>query len=238
MILCLPSGGTTHFYCWRKHCHSGFRTIFGNGEQVRAFSYIDDVAPIIARGHLNLRARNEIFNVGADVPYTATGLFELLGIDEDSRSTKAYGFSTRWYDRFMRQAISRKMHSQFRIIGSVLCWFRCLQHPPLALLCKVFWFLIGPQDTFSDIRIWMNLLPKKLQLCPFPAFWDCQRSQFWGKWVGLCCCRGCECYWTSYRFSTSAVGSGGGSLQSRQGILRERALEFVSEKAEDVIKVR
>lgn len=121
----------------------------------------------------------------------------------------------------MRQAISPKMHSQFRIIGSVLCWFRCLQHPPLALLCKVFWFLISPQDTFSDIRIWMNLLPKKLQLCPFPAFWDCQRSQFWGEWVGLCCCRGCECYWTSYRFSTSAVGSGGGSLQSRQGTLRE-----------------
>ena len=44
------------------------------------------MAPIIARGPLNLRARNEIFNVGADVPYTATGLLELLGTDEDSRS--------------------------------------------------------------------------------------------------------------------------------------------------------
>lgn len=65
--------------------------------------------------------------------------------------------STRWYDRFMRQPISPKMHRQFRIIGSVLCWFRCLEHPPLALLYKVFWFLIGPQDTFSDIRLWMNL---------------------------------------------------------------------------------
>eukprot|EP00434_Breviolum_minutum_P020863 symbB.v1.2.018403.t2/scaffold1435.1/size118962/8 len=50
--------------------HGQPMTIFGNGEQVRAFSYIDDVAPIIARGPLNLRARNEIFNVGADVPYT------------------------------------------------------------------------------------------------------------------------------------------------------------------------
>jgi hypothetical protein len=53
---------------------------------VRAFSYIDDVAPIIARGPLNLRARNEIFNVGADVPYSATwwfGLFGLLGLFEN-----------------------------------------------------------------------------------------------------------------------------------------------------------
>lgn len=54
--------------------HEQPMTIFGNGEQVRAFSYIDDVAPIIARGPLNLRARNEIFNVGADVPYSVNEL--------------------------------------------------------------------------------------------------------------------------------------------------------------------
>ena len=59
------------FNPWFVPCPSP-RTIFGNGEQVRAFSYIDDVAPIIARGPLKLRARNEIFNVGADVPYSAT----------------------------------------------------------------------------------------------------------------------------------------------------------------------
>lgn len=47
---------------------------------MRAFSYIDDVAPIIARGPLNLRARNEIFNVGADVPYSATWWFGLFGL--------------------------------------------------------------------------------------------------------------------------------------------------------------
>lgn len=47
---------------------------------MRAFSYIDDVAPIIARGPLNLRARNEIFNVGADVPYSATWWFGFFGL--------------------------------------------------------------------------------------------------------------------------------------------------------------
>ncbi|CAK9041612.1 unnamed protein product [Durusdinium trenchii] len=49
-------------------------TIFGSGEQLRAFSYIDDVAPILARGPLQHRARNEIFNVGADVAYSVARL--------------------------------------------------------------------------------------------------------------------------------------------------------------------
>ena len=39
-------------------------TIFGNGEQKRAFSYIGDVAPAIARSICCRRAYGEIFNVG------------------------------------------------------------------------------------------------------------------------------------------------------------------------------
>ncbi len=45
-------------------------TIFGNGEQTRAFSYIDDVAPQIARSVNINEAINQVFNVGADKPYT------------------------------------------------------------------------------------------------------------------------------------------------------------------------
>lgn len=44
-------------------------TIFGDGHQTRAFSHIDDVAPVIARSVDVPRARNETFNVGADQPY-------------------------------------------------------------------------------------------------------------------------------------------------------------------------
>ncbi len=40
--------------------------IFGDGSQTRAFSYIDDVAPVIVRAGFEDVARNEIFNVGAD----------------------------------------------------------------------------------------------------------------------------------------------------------------------------
>jgi UDP-glucose 4-epimerase len=43
-------------------------TIFGDGEQTRAFSHISDVAPIIARSVELPSAFNEVFNVGADVP--------------------------------------------------------------------------------------------------------------------------------------------------------------------------
>ena len=49
-------------------------TIFGDGEQTRAFSYISDVAPIIAEAPHVPRALNQVFNVGADTPYTVKAL--------------------------------------------------------------------------------------------------------------------------------------------------------------------
>lgn len=53
-------------------------TIFGDGLQTRAFSYIDDVAPYIAKSPLLLNARNQIFNVGADIPYTLNDLAQAV----------------------------------------------------------------------------------------------------------------------------------------------------------------
>jgi UDP-glucose 4-epimerase len=49
-------------------------TIFGDGEQERAFTHIDDVAPVIANCVDIPGARNEVFNVGADVPFTVNHL--------------------------------------------------------------------------------------------------------------------------------------------------------------------
>ncbi|HME43771.1 MAG TPA: NAD-dependent epimerase/dehydratase family protein [Syntrophorhabdales bacterium] len=49
-------------------------TIFGDGIQQRAFSYIGDIAPIIARSPLVQDAQNRIFNIGADQPYTVNDL--------------------------------------------------------------------------------------------------------------------------------------------------------------------
>jgi UDP-glucose 4-epimerase len=53
-------------------------TIFGDGEQRRAFSYIDDVAPVIARSVLSPNAYNEVFNVGGDTPCTVNELARVV----------------------------------------------------------------------------------------------------------------------------------------------------------------
>jgi UDP-glucose 4-epimerase len=53
-------------------------SIFGDGTQVRAFTHINDVAPIIAASADCSSARNEIFNVGADEPYTVNQLAQIV----------------------------------------------------------------------------------------------------------------------------------------------------------------
>jgi UDP-glucose 4-epimerase len=53
-------------------------TIFGDGSQSRAFSYIDDVAIPIANSVVVKAARNEIFNIGADKPYTVKELASVV----------------------------------------------------------------------------------------------------------------------------------------------------------------
>jgi len=51
-------------------------TVFGDGEQSRAFSYIGDVAPVIANSIKINEAHNDVFNIGADIPYTINQLIE------------------------------------------------------------------------------------------------------------------------------------------------------------------
>lgn len=78
-------------------------TIFGDGEQTRAFSYIGDVAPIIARSVEIPEAYNDVFNVGADKPYSVNYLAETvaaaMGKDPartylDARNEVVHAFST------------------------------------------------------------------------------------------------------------------------------------------------
>lgn len=53
-------------------------TIFGDGTQTRAFSYIDDVAPVIAASIGRPNSYNEVFNVGADKPYSVNELADVV----------------------------------------------------------------------------------------------------------------------------------------------------------------
>ncbi len=53
-------------------------TIFGDGEQQRAFTHIGDVAPIIAHSVENPAAQNQVFNIGADVPFSVNVLARIV----------------------------------------------------------------------------------------------------------------------------------------------------------------
>jgi UDP-glucose 4-epimerase len=77
-------------------------TIFGDGMQTRAFSHIDDVAPVIAKSIEMPKAYNQVFNIGADKPYTvkelATMVCDSFGVKEmlefnDSRNEVMHAYS-------------------------------------------------------------------------------------------------------------------------------------------------
>ena len=53
-------------------------TVFGDGKQTRAFSYIKDVAPYIANSINIPTAYNQIFNIGADKNYTVSELAQTI----------------------------------------------------------------------------------------------------------------------------------------------------------------
>ncbi len=53
-------------------------TIFGDGNQQRAFTHVNDIAPNIAVSVEVSAARNEIFNIGADVPHTVNYLAKVV----------------------------------------------------------------------------------------------------------------------------------------------------------------
>jgi UDP-glucose 4-epimerase len=68
-------------------------TVFGDGQQTRAFSYISDVAPYIAASFDVPAAYNEVFNIGADRPFTvnelAARVVEAMGIEGEIRHLPA-----------------------------------------------------------------------------------------------------------------------------------------------------
>lgn len=64
-------------------------TVFGDGSQTRAFSYIKDVAPHIASSINIPAAYNEVFNIGADKDYSvkelANTIMDVMGLKGEIR---------------------------------------------------------------------------------------------------------------------------------------------------------
>lgn len=53
-------------------------TIFGDGLQTRAFSHISDILPIMTQAPMRKELLNDIYNIGADKPYTLNELAEVV----------------------------------------------------------------------------------------------------------------------------------------------------------------
>ncbi len=83
--------------------HGQPMTIFGDGLQTRAFTHIDDVAPLIARCVDMPESSNQIFNIGAETPTSVRDLAcivaKVLGADPeirflDARKEVVHAFSS------------------------------------------------------------------------------------------------------------------------------------------------
>lgn len=61
-------------------------TVYGDGEQTRAFSYIDDVSEIMAQSYDNESMFQNIFNIGGNTPYTINEIAESVIKSTGSKS--------------------------------------------------------------------------------------------------------------------------------------------------------
>lgn len=125
-------------------------TIFGDGTQTRAFSYIDSVAPLMADAIELPGCRNQVFNVGADEPCSlnrlATLVAQAMGVTPDVvhlpiRHEVQHAHAS--HDKARRVFGERPQASLEDGLGRMAAWAR--EHGA------------RPTTRFSDIEISRNL---------------------------------------------------------------------------------
>jgi UDP-glucose 4-epimerase len=108
-------------------------TVFGDGSQTRAFSYIGDVAPIIAEAIDIPEAYNQIFNIGADQPYSvkelAVRVAEAMGVEPalihlPARNEVADAYSS--HEKVRQVFGDRKLHGLDEGLKRMAAWV--IQH--------------------------------------------------------------------------------------------------------------
>jgi len=106
-------------------------SIFGDGAQTRAFSYIGDVAPIIAEAIEVPAAYDQVFNIGADQPYTvnelATAVAQAMGVQPNivhlpARNEVLNAFSS--HDKVQRVFGRRRRHTLEEGLSRMAAWVR------------------------------------------------------------------------------------------------------------------
>lgn len=130
-------------------------TVFGDGTQTRAFSYIDDVAPVIANCINVDESTGEVFNIGADRPYPVIELAQVVshafGVFPDitflpARNEVLHAYAS--HDK-VKTVFGSPPPVPLEVgIGRMAAWAKA----------------VGPRATpeFQSIEVWKN----------FPAGWE------------------------------------------------------------------
>lgn len=127
-------------------------TIFGDGSQLRAFTYINDVAPLIADAVNKSSARNQVINLGADQPYTVNDLAHVVAEAMGMPSKVAF-LPAR---NEVKTAFSDHSKAQ-RIFGN--CQATCLREGIAAMAKWVREHGARESNVFENIEVRKNLPP-------------------------------------------------------------------------------
>lgn len=106
-------------------------SVFGDGSQTRAFSYIGDMAPIMAEAINIPAAYNQVFNIGADQPYSVNELAEAvaraMGVEPDiihlpARNEVLNAYSS--HEKVLRVFGQHRLHSLEEGLANMAGWVR------------------------------------------------------------------------------------------------------------------
>jgi UDP-glucose 4-epimerase len=106
-------------------------TVFGDGGQTRAFSYIRDMSPIMAEAIETPEAYNQVFNIGADQPYSinelATTIARAMGTEPDikrvpARNEVIHAYSS--HDKVRRVFGERRLHTLQEGVALMAEWVK------------------------------------------------------------------------------------------------------------------
>jgi UDP-glucose 4-epimerase len=106
-------------------------TVFGDGTQTRAFSYIGDLAPIMAEAIDVPNAYNQVFNIGADQPYSvnelASAIARSMGVEPNlvhlpARNEVLNAYSS--HDKVRHVFGERKLYSLEDGLGRMAQWVK------------------------------------------------------------------------------------------------------------------
>jgi UDP-glucose 4-epimerase len=106
-------------------------TIFGDGEQTRAFSYIGDIVPIMVEAIEVPEAYNQIFNIGAEQPYSvntlACAVARAMGVEANivhlpARNEVMNAYSS--HEKVKQVFGERKLHTLDEGLGRMAEWIK------------------------------------------------------------------------------------------------------------------